>query len=328
MSAESQQNSQLLPAVSSFLSSPKQLLIDGEWVDSKEGQTFDTVNPATEEVLVKVARASAIDADRAVVAARNAFEAGSPWPRMTPRERSHLLWRIGDLIDEKSEELAQLESLDNGKSLASARGDVGVAAELFRYFAGWATKMEGTSIPMSVPGREFHAYTRREAIGAHEKVPRRERRARAIETLSAQPPHSSTRVNSQTRPSETAKVATWVGGVSVMRSTLSSCAFTRSIVPAAWLITGSTSLSSPWRNDESRPTVPPRRTSRYVSPRATSTKNTLSAIQRASIGSNSASGIAGFYWEGLAERCSSPGCDDRSEARTQGVFVARSYGRD
>ncbi|WP_374455657.1 aldehyde dehydrogenase family protein [Nocardioides sp.] len=165
MSTESQQNSQLLPAVSSFLSSPRQLLIDGEWVDAKDGQTFDTVNPATEEVLVKVAQASAVDADRAVVAARNAFEAGSPWSRMTPRERSHLLWRIGDMIDDRIEEFAQLESLDNGKSLASARGDAGVAAELFRYFAGWATKMEGTTIPMSVPGRDFHAYTRREAIG-------------------------------------------------------------------------------------------------------------------------------------------------------------------
>lgn len=159
------ENSHLLPAVSSFLSSPKQLLIDGEWVDAKDGQTFATVNPATEEVLVQVAQASAVDADRAVVAARTAFETGSAWSRMTPRDRSHLLWRIGDLIDERAEEFAQLESLDNGKSIASARGDVGVAAELFRYFAGWATKMEGTTIPMSVPGRDFHAYTRREAIG-------------------------------------------------------------------------------------------------------------------------------------------------------------------
>lgn len=161
----SHDRSALLPAVRSFLSSPKQLLIDGEWVDAKDGRTFATIDPSTEEVLVQVAQASAVDADRAVVAARNAFESPSPWSRMTPRERSHLLWRIGDLIDERSEEFAQLESLDNGKSLASARGDVGVAAELFRYFAGWATKMEGTSIPMSVPGREFHAYTRREAIG-------------------------------------------------------------------------------------------------------------------------------------------------------------------
>ena len=159
------ENSPLLPAVSSFLSAPKQLLIDGEWVDAKDGATFDTVNPATEEVLVKVAQASAVDVDRAVVAARNAFEAGSAWSKFSPRDRSHLLWRIGDLIDEQVEEFAQLESLDNGKSLASARGDVGVAAELFRYFAGWATKMEGTTIPMSVPGREFHAYTRREPLG-------------------------------------------------------------------------------------------------------------------------------------------------------------------
>ncbi|USQ80488.1 aldehyde dehydrogenase family protein [Ornithinimicrobium faecis] len=159
------QNPQILPAVSEFLSSPRQLLIDGEFVDAADGQTFDTINPATERVLVSVARASVVDADRAVSAARKAFEAGSPWSMMTPRERSHLLWRIGDLVEEHTEEFAQLESLDNGKSLASARGDVGVAAELFRYFAGWATKIEGTTIPMSVPGRDFHAYTRREAIG-------------------------------------------------------------------------------------------------------------------------------------------------------------------
>lgn len=155
----------LLPAVRSFLSSPKQLLIAGDWVDAADGKTFGTINPSSEEELVRVAQASAADVDRAVTAARTAFEAGSPWSRMSPRERSHLLWRIGDLIDERAEEFAQLESLDNGKSLASARGDVGVAAELFRYFAGWATKMEGTTIPMSVPGRDFHAYTRREPIG-------------------------------------------------------------------------------------------------------------------------------------------------------------------
>lgn len=157
--------SALLPAVRSFLSSSKQLLIDGAWVDAADGRTFGTVNPSSEEELVQIAQASATDVDRAVAAARKAFEAGSPWSKMSPRERSHLLWRIGDLIDERAEEFAQLESLDNGKSLASARGDVGVAAELFRYFAGWATKMEGTTIPMSVPGRDFHAYTRREPIG-------------------------------------------------------------------------------------------------------------------------------------------------------------------
>ncbi|KQY24712.1 betaine-aldehyde dehydrogenase [Cellulomonas sp. Root485] len=159
-------SSTLLPAVRAFLSSPKQLLIDGEWVDAKDGKTFATVNPSTEEVLVQVAQASAVDVDRAVAAARNAFESPSPWSRFTPRDRSHLLWRIGDLIEAHADEFAQLEALDNGKRVEAARdGDVATAAELFRYFAGWATKMEGTTIPMSVPGRDFHAYTRREAIG-------------------------------------------------------------------------------------------------------------------------------------------------------------------
>lgn len=160
------ENSALLPAVRSFLSSPKQLLIGGEWVDAKDGRTFATVNPSTEEELVQVAYASAVDVDRAVVAARTAFESPSPWSRMTPRDRSHLLWRIGDLIEAHADEFAQLEALDNGKRVEAARdGDVAISAELFRYFAGWATKMEGTSIPMSVPGREFHAYTRREPVG-------------------------------------------------------------------------------------------------------------------------------------------------------------------
>lgn len=161
----SHDSSALLPAVREFLASPKQLLIDGEWVDAKDGRTFDTVNPSTEEVLVSVAQASAVDADRAVVAARNAFESPSPWSRFSPRDRSHLLWRIGDLIDAHAEEFAQLESLDNGKRVEAAHGDVATAAELFRYFAGWATKMEGTTIPMSVPGRQFHAYTQREPVG-------------------------------------------------------------------------------------------------------------------------------------------------------------------
>jgi phenylacetaldehyde dehydrogenase len=162
----SHENSALLPAVRSFLSAPKRLLIGGEWVDAKDGRTFATVNPSTEEVLVQVAYGSAVDVDRAVVAARTAFESPSPWSRMTPRERSHLLWRIGDLIEAHADEFAQLEALDNGKRVEAARdGDVATSAELFRYFAGWATKMEGTTIPMSVPGRAFHAYTRREPIG-------------------------------------------------------------------------------------------------------------------------------------------------------------------
>ncbi|MHA6630465.1 aldehyde dehydrogenase family protein [Pseudonocardia sichuanensis] len=156
----------LLPSVRAFLSSPKRLLIGADRVDAADGRTFTTVDPSTEEVLAEVAQASAADVDRAVTAARTAYEAPSPWSRMSPRERSHLLWRIGDLIEAHADELAQLEALDNGKRVEAARdGDVATAAELFRYFAGWATRMEGTTIPMSVPGRSFHAYTRREPIG-------------------------------------------------------------------------------------------------------------------------------------------------------------------
>ena len=149
-----------------FLSGPKRLLIGGEWVPALDGRTFATINPATETELTQVAHASEADVDRAVRAARAAFEYGSPWSRTTPRERGRLLWRIADLIDENAEELAQLESLDNGKMVAAARdGDIATTAEVFRYFAGWANKIEGTTIPMSVPGKEYLAYTLREPVG-------------------------------------------------------------------------------------------------------------------------------------------------------------------
>ena len=155
----------LLPAVSAFLSSDKRLLIGGDWVPAASGRTFDTVDPATGSVLTGVAHADSSDVDRAVAAAKAAFEPGSAWRRTTPRQRARLLWRTAELIDAHAEELAQLETLDNGKPLASAAGDVGVAAELFRYFAGWATKLEGTTIPMSNEDRTYLAYTVREPVG-------------------------------------------------------------------------------------------------------------------------------------------------------------------
>lgn len=155
----------VLPEVTSFLSSPRKLLIDGEFQEAADGQTFDSVNPATGGAVASVARAGVSDIDRAVSAARRAFDEGSPWRRFTPRHRERLLWKMADLLDENAQEFAQLESIDNGKTLSSALGDVGVAADLFRYFAGWATKIEGTTISMSSESRQFHAYTRREAIG-------------------------------------------------------------------------------------------------------------------------------------------------------------------
>jgi phenylacetaldehyde dehydrogenase len=154
--------------VEAFIGTPRQLFIDGQWNDAASGKTFETPNPATGETLALVAEGDAEDIDRAVRAARAAFDEG-PWSRLTPSERGRIIWRIGDLILEHADELAQLESLDNGKPYAVARAaDVPLAADLFHYMAGWATKIEGNSISISVPympGANFHSYTLREPIG-------------------------------------------------------------------------------------------------------------------------------------------------------------------
>jgi phenylacetaldehyde dehydrogenase len=154
--------------VHDFISTPRQLFIDGELVDARSGKTFKTLNPATGETLATVAEGDAADIDLAVEAARRAFDHG-PWGHMTASERGRVIWRIGDLITEHLEDFAELETLDNGKPLNVARAaDVPLAAELFRYMAGWATKIEGNTISLSVPyapGAQFHAYTLREPIG-------------------------------------------------------------------------------------------------------------------------------------------------------------------
>src|SRR5499433_2545086 len=154
--------------VEQFIASPRQLFIDGRWSDAASGKTFATPNPATGETLAKVAEGDAEDIDRAVRAARRAFEEG-PWSRMTASERGRIIWRIGDLILEHVDELAQLESLDNGKPFVVAKAaDVPLAADLFHYMAGWATKIEGNTINISVPympGANFHSYTLREPVG-------------------------------------------------------------------------------------------------------------------------------------------------------------------
>src|SRR6202034_2921811 len=106
-------------SVEDFVATPRQLFIDGQWTDAASGQTFETPNPATGETLARVAEGDAEDINRAVRAARRAFEEG-PWGRMTPSDRGRIIWKIGDLILEHAEELAQLESLDNGKPVAVA----------------------------------------------------------------------------------------------------------------------------------------------------------------------------------------------------------------
>lgn len=146
-----------------FLQKPMKMLINGKWVDAINGQTFPTYNPASGEVLAQVPLADVEDVSRAVQAAREAYEHG-PWGKMGASERSKLLWKVADLIDENADELAELEVLDNGKPYRVARrGDLPSASEHFRYYAGWATKIEGSTIPVSIPNQ--FVYTLREPMG-------------------------------------------------------------------------------------------------------------------------------------------------------------------
>src|SRR5215472_16524345 len=122
-------------------SSPKKLLINGKWVPSKSGKTFETLNPANEEVLAVVAEGDKADVDEAVKHARKAFEEGK-WPSMGPHQRSRILIKIAELIEQHAEELAELETLDNGKPIFESKNiDIPGAAETFRYYAGWASKI-------------------------------------------------------------------------------------------------------------------------------------------------------------------------------------------
>jgi aldehyde dehydrogenase (NAD+) len=139
-----------------------QILIDGEWRDSASGKTFQTVNPVTEQPICDVAEGGPEDIDAAVVAARRAFEHG-PWSKMDARDRGRLMNRLADLIEENFDELAALETLDNGKPIADARAaDFPLVIDCLRYYAGWADKIGGDTIP--IRGNNF-CYTRREPVG-------------------------------------------------------------------------------------------------------------------------------------------------------------------
>ena len=156
---------ELRRSVQEFLSRPRKLLIGGQWVGARSGKTFETYNPATGEVLAQVAEGDRAEIDQAVAAARKAFETGA-WPKTAPAERGRLLWKLADLIEQNLDELAELETLDNGKPLLFARMlDVPSAAGFFRYMAGWATKVEGNTIPMSGSQGKYFAYTLREPVG-------------------------------------------------------------------------------------------------------------------------------------------------------------------
>lgn len=144
------------------------MLIGGNWVDAANGEVLDVLNPATEEMLATVPAGNHVDVDRAVAAAREAFDEG-PWSRMRPAERQRLMLRLADLIERDAQTLAEIESLDNGKSAQIARAvDVALTIDFFRYMAGWATKIVGSTIetsPPYAPGESFFSYTRKEAVG-------------------------------------------------------------------------------------------------------------------------------------------------------------------
>ncbi|MCS6835433.1 MAG: aldehyde dehydrogenase family protein [Anaerolineae bacterium] len=151
----------LLPSVEHFLSRRQRLLIGGQWVDSVSGETFDTLNPATGQPLCAVASGQAEDVDRAVQAARAAFPA---WAALMPAERERLLRRYAELLERHKEELAQLETLDNGKPYQVAYNvEVNVAIGQMYYYAGLPTKLKGETYAVSSPG--YHVYTRREPLG-------------------------------------------------------------------------------------------------------------------------------------------------------------------
>jgi aldehyde dehydrogenase (NAD+) len=138
------------------------LLIDGKWQDAQSGRTFATFNPATEELIANVAEGDAADIDLAVKAARKAFDAGS-WRKTDARDRGRLMYKLADLIEKHIDELAELETLDNGKPLNEARtADLPLVIDCFRYYAGWADKIHGQTIPVR---GNFFSYTKREPVG-------------------------------------------------------------------------------------------------------------------------------------------------------------------
>ncbi|MGH9717129.1 MAG: aldehyde dehydrogenase family protein [Candidatus Acidiferrales bacterium] len=151
--------------VTKYLAKPRKMLIGGKWVEAASGKTFPTYNPATGEVLAQIAEGDKEDINRAVAAARAAFEKG-PWRDITPSERGRVIWKLADLLEKRLEEFAQLECLNQGKPLALARvADIPISVDQLRYYAGWATKIEGNTIPISAHGAKFFAYTLREPVG-------------------------------------------------------------------------------------------------------------------------------------------------------------------
>ncbi|TQS76005.1 aldehyde dehydrogenase family protein [Ornithinibacillus gellani] len=156
------EHGKLSPKVTQFLQGTKQMFINGKFVDSLSGKTFETYNPANGEVLAHVSEAQAEDVDRAVKSAKRAFDDG-PWSKMSAADRGRLMYKLAELIDANKQELAEIDSLDNGKPIHEVLGnDIPNAVGQFQYYAGWTTKIVGQTIPVS--GSYFN-YTRHEPVG-------------------------------------------------------------------------------------------------------------------------------------------------------------------
>ncbi len=152
----------LSPAAREFVENgPRRLVIGAEQVEAADGRTFETIDPATGDVICEVALAGPEDVERAAQAARAALE--GPLRKVNAAKRSSLMYSLAELIKANGDELAELESLDNGKPLAAAKGDMAAAVNHLRYYAGWPTKIEGETIPVSA--RDVLCYTLREPVG-------------------------------------------------------------------------------------------------------------------------------------------------------------------
>ncbi|MGD1912406.1 MAG: aldehyde dehydrogenase family protein [Rivularia sp. (in: cyanobacteria)] len=136
------------------------LLINNQWVESVSGKKFETINPATGEVICSLSEADAADVDKAVEAAKNAFQ--GEWRKMSATRRGELLYKLADLIEQNIDDLARLETLDNGKPLTSSYGDLNLVIRCYRYYAGWADKVQGKTIPIN---GDYFCYTRHEPVG-------------------------------------------------------------------------------------------------------------------------------------------------------------------
>jgi acyl-CoA reductase-like NAD-dependent aldehyde dehydrogenase len=152
----------LSPPAREFLERrPSRHFIGGEWVESADGTSFETIDPATGQPITELAQGGPQDVDRAVAAAREAFDGA--WARVSPSKRTGMIWALAEAIKANLPELAELESLDNGKPVTYAKGDMAAAINHLRYFAGWPTKIEGETLPVSFP--DAHVYTRKEPVG-------------------------------------------------------------------------------------------------------------------------------------------------------------------